>query len=330
MMNFCLFGAGMIGKVHAGNIAAHPEATLGYVVDPVPEAVQKLADSYGAESLTDPDAAFDKPDIDAVLIASSAHTHADLIIAAARAGRPIFCEKPVDLDPDRVDACVREVETAGVPFQIGFHRRFDAHHRAVHACVQSGEVGKVEQVCITSRDTEIPSIDCFVSTPECLWKSTLIHDFDMARWLLGEEPTEVFAAASCLVEPELERLGEVDTAMVTLKTASGALCQINTSYRTTFGYDQRTEVFGSKGMVTTSNLRPTSVERYTAAGTCRDNLLYYFLERYTESYRLELDSFIDAVSKRMTPSPGIEDGHRALLLAIAAAQSYRTGALIKF
>ena len=329
MVNFCLFGGGVIGTVHGGNIAAHPEAKLRYVVDPDPEAVHKLANCHGAESLTDPHTALDEPEIDAVLIASSAHTHAELITHAARAGKPIFCEKPLDLDPERVETCVREVKTAGVPFQIGFHRRFDAHHRAVHASVRSGDVGQVELVSITSRDSESPALDYFAHNPECLWKDMMIHDFDMARWLLGEEPTEIFAAASCLVEPDLERLGEVDTAMVTLRTASGALCHINASLRTAYGYDQRTEVFGSKGMVAASNLRPTTVERHTAAGTCRDNLLHFFLDRYTESYRSELDHFIDALRNGTPPSPGIEDGRRALLLAVAGAESNRTGAPIK-
>ena len=323
MVAFCLFGAGFIGKVHAANLAAQPGAELRAVVDVDATAGRALAERHGARFIEDAEAAIADPEIEAVLIASDGRTHADLAIPAARAGKAIFCEKPLDLDLGRAEECAREVEAAGVPFQIGFHRRFDTHLGALREAVDSGDVGRVELVCITSRDAEMPTLEYFERTPGCMWKDMVIHDFDVAAWLLGEEPTELFAAASCLVEPELERLGEVDTAVVTLRTASGAMAHINASMRTTYGYDQRAEVFGSKGMATMSNLRPTAVERYGPAGARRDNPLYFFLDRFPDCYRLELDHFVAALASGTPPSPGLNDGLRAIRLAEAAMRSQR-------
>ena len=329
MVGFCLIGAGVIGTVHAANIATHPEATLRYVVDVVEEAGRGLADRHGAQFCDDVETALGDAAIDAVVVASDARTHADFVTRAARNGKAILCEKPLDLDPVRADACAREVEAAGVPFQIGFHRRFDPSFRALRAAIEDGEVGDVELVCITSRDTEMPPLDYFKKTPGCLWKDMMIHDFDMARWLLGEEPAEIFAAASCLVEPELAGIGEVDTAIVTMRTAGGALCQINGSLRTTYGYDQRAEVFGSKGMVAADNLRPTTMERYSAKGTRRDNPHHFFLERYSDCYRVELDHFVGALKSNTAPSPGLEDGRQSIRLAAAAIESHRSGVPVK-
>lgn len=323
MVGFCLFGAGLIGKVHAANIAAHPGAELRTVVDIDATAGQRLADEHSAVYSDDAEAAIGDPQVDAVLIASDGRTHAEVAIPAARAGKAIFCEKPLDLDLGRAEALAREVEAAGVPFQIGFHRRFDPHIGALREAVDSGEVGRVELVCITSRDAEMPPLEYFERTPGCMWKDMVIHDFDVAAWLLGEEPTEVFAAASCMIEPELARLSEVDTAVVTLKTAGGAMAQINASMRTTYGYDQRAEVFGSKGMAAMDNLRPTAVERYAAEGTRRDNPLYFFLDRFPDCYRVELDHFVSALASGTPPSPGLGDGLRAIRLAEAAMRSHR-------
>ncbi len=329
MVAFCLFGAGLIGTVHAANISAHSGAELRTVVDINASAGQKLADQYGAAYSDDAAAAIGDPKIDVVLIASDGRTHAEVGIPAARAGKAIFCEKPLDLDLGRAENLAREVEAAGVPFQIGFHRRFDPHVGALRAAVESGEVGTVHLVSITSRDAEMPPWEYFERTPGCMWKDMLIHDFDVAAWLLGEEPSEVFAAASCVIEPELARLGEVDTAVVTLKTASGAMAQINASMRTTYGYDQRAEVFGSKGMAAMSNVRPTAVERHVAEGARRDNPLYFFLDRFPECYRAELDHFLAALASGTPPSPGLRDGLRGIRIAEAAMRSHREAAPVR-
>ena len=329
MVAVCLFGAGLIGRVHAANISAHSAAELRTVVDINAEAGQSLADEFGAAYSGDAEAAIGDPKIDAVLIASDGRTHAEIGIPAARAGKAIFCEKPLDLELDRAEELAREVEAAGVPFQIGFHRRFDPHIGALRSAVESGEVGDVHLVSITSRDAEMPPLEYFERTPGCMWKDMVIHDLDVAAWLLDEEPTEVFAAASCLIEPALARLGEVDTAAVTLKTASGAMAQINASMRTAYGYDQRAEVFGSKGMAAMNNVRPTTVERFGAEGARRDNPLYFFLDRFPRCYRTELDHFVTALANGTPPSPGLHDGLRAIRLADAAIRSQRAATPVR-
>jgi len=212
-----------------------------------------------------------------------------------------------------------------VPVAIGFNRRFDPTNRAIEAAIGRGEVGEVEQIVITSRDPAPPPLS-YIKVSGGLFRDMMIHDFDLARWLLGAEPVEVVAKASCRVDPKIARAGDVDGAMVILKTRNGTLCHINNSRRATYGYDQRVEVFGSKGMVRSDNLRPTAILTSNERATdSRDVLLPFFVERYAQSYRHEIDDFIDAVLSRRKPSVGAEDGRRALLLADAALQSHRTG-----
>ncbi len=327
MLAFCQFGAGRIGAIHAANIAAHPGARLRYVVDVNKAAAKALADSYGAEVVTTEKALAD-PEIGAVVIASSTDTHADLIEASARAGKAIFCEKPVDLDLARVQACLAVVKAEGVPLALAFNRRFDPSFAALKNRVAAGEIGSVEMVSITSRDPSPPPI-AYVKVSGGLFRDMMIHDFDVARWLLDEEPCEVTATASCLVDPEIGQAGDVDTALVTLRTASGRLCQISNSRRAAYGYDQRIEVLGSKGMLRAENQQPTTLEAATEAGVSRDKPLYFFLERYAAAYCAELAAFIEALSAGCAPSPGGEDGHAALRLAEAAVESLREGRTVR-
>ena len=327
MLAFCQFGAGRIGAIHAANIAAHPGARLRYVVDVNEAAAKALADSYGAEVVTTEKALAD-PEVGAVVIASSTDTHADLIEASARAGKAIFCEKPVDLDLARVEACLAVVKAEGVPLALAFNRRFDPSFAALKNRVAAGEIGDVEMVSITSRDPSPPPI-AYVKVSGGLFRDMMIHDFDVARWLLDEEPCEVTATASCLVDPEIGQAGDVDTALVTLRTASGRLCQISNSRRAAYGYDQRIEVLGSKGMLRAENQQPTTLEAATEAGVSRDKPLYFFLERYAAAYCAELAAFIEALSAGRAPSPGGEDGHAALRLAEAAVESLREGRTVR-
>jgi myo-inositol 2-dehydrogenase/D-chiro-inositol 1-dehydrogenase len=326
-LNFCVFGAGRIGKLHARNLAAHPRARVKYIVDPIARAAADLAREVGAA--TAPDAsALDDRDIDAVVVASSTNTHVDLIVAAARMGKGVLCEKPIDLDIRRVDRCLAELKKHRVPVAIGFNRRFDPTNRAIHAAIRRGEVGDVEQIVITSRDPAPPPL-AYIKVSGGLFRDMMIHDFDLARWLLGEEPVEVVAKASCRIDPKIARAGDIDSAMVILKPRSGALCHINNSRRAVYGYDQRVEVFGAKGMVRSDNRRPTAILKSNARSTdARDMLLPFFVERYAQSYDHEIDDFIDAVLSRRKPAVGAEDGRRALLLADAALQSYRTGTTV--
>ena len=323
MIQICQFGAGRIGKVHAANIAVHPDARLRYVVDVDGEAASALARAHGAD-VTGPESALADPDITAVVIASSTDTHADLIEASARAGKAIFCEKPIHLDIGRVDACLSVLRECEVSMFVGFNRRFDPSFAALQDAVRNGRIGKVEMVSITSRDPAPPPID-YIRVSGGLFRDMMIHDFDMARWLLGEEPLEVFATGSCLVDPAIGEVGDIDTALVTLKTGSGALCQISNSRRADYGYDQRIEVLGEKGMLRAENQLPTSVERATSDGVMRDPPLYFFLERYAEAYRRELFSFFDALGGGKALSPNEVDGRAAQALAEAALASFESG-----
>lgn len=323
MINVCLIGAGRIGRLHASNLSVHRDLRLQSVVDPNHEAARALASACGATVEHDPDTAIVRAD--AVLIASSSNTHAELIIHAVRAKKPVFCEKPLDLDVARATVCVREVEAAGVPVFIDFNRRFDPHHAALQQAVRAGEAGAVELVLITSRDPEPPPVGYLTGSPGALFLETMVHDVDMARWLLGEEPVEVFAMASCLIEPAFRALDEVDTAVAVLRTASGRLCQINNSWRAAYGYDQRIEVLGSGGMIRSDNLRRTTVERYDAQAVRTDVLPHFFTDRYVEAYRRALDHFADVVKHGEEPFITAEDGRRALILADAALRSAKTG-----
>ncbi|HEX2478300.1 MAG TPA: inositol 2-dehydrogenase [Geminicoccaceae bacterium] len=325
MTNLCLVGAGRIARIHAANIAAHPVLALHSVSDVDREAARALAEPFGARIETDAEAAIEDPAAQAVLIASSSHTHADLVIRAVAAKKPVFCEKPLDLELERAHACVRAVEAAGVPVFVDFNRRFDPNHAALYQAVRAGEAGSVEMISITSRDPEPPPLDYLKNAPGALFRETMVHDCDMARWLLGEEPVEVFATASCLIDPQIGALGEVDTAVAVLRTASGKLCQINNSWRATYGYDQRVEVLGSGGMVRSGNVRRTTLERYDARAMRSDVLQYFFTERYAASYRLALDHFADVARHGEEPFITAEDARRAQVIAEAALRSARDG-----
>jgi len=323
MIEICQFGAGRIGRMHAANLARHPGYRLRYVVDVHAPSAQEVASACGAEAVTT-EAALADPAVDAVLIASSTDTHADLIESSARAGKAILCEKPIDLAMARVDACLAVANEAGVPLMVGFNRRFDRHFGALKQAVEQGRVGAVELVSITSRDPGPPPAE-YVKVSGGLYRDMMIHDFDLARWLLGEEPNEVMAAGSCLVDKDIGALGDVDTALVILKTPSGKLCQISCSRRATYGYDQRLEVLGSKGMVRAENVRLSSIEIADDGGVHSEKPPYFFIERYADAYRAELDHFADCVEKGLSPSPSGEDGRRALALADAATESRKVG-----
>jgi myo-inositol 2-dehydrogenase / D-chiro-inositol 1-dehydrogenase len=324
-MKLALLGAGRIGQVHAANIHRHPRADLHAVADVNAEAARGLAERVGARPSTDIDAILADPALDGVLICTSTDTHVELILKAAQRRLPIFCEKPVDLDLAKVDACLAEVEHAGVPLCIGFNRRFDPHFRALRDAVQRGDVGDVESVKITSRDPSPPPL-AYVRTSGGLFRDMMIHDLDMARFLLGEPPVEIFATGACLVDPAIGEAGDIDTAMVILKTRRGALCHIDNSRRAAYGYDQRIEVFGSKGMLKADNPAPTTVTRSSREGVVSDKPYPFFLERYAEAYRAELDHFLDVISGGAAPLVTGRDGREALALADAAARSLKLGA----
>lgn len=323
MLDFAVFGAGRIGSIHAGNIARRSDARLKYVVDVNAAAASALAARHGAQVMDVATALADKR-VGAVLIASSTDTHASLCIAAAQAGKAIFCEKPIDLSLARVDACLKAVHAAKAPMLVGFNRRFDPSFASLKARIGHGEIGAVEQVLITSRDPGLPPLE-YLKVSGGQFRDMTIHDFDMARWLLGEEPETLYATASCLVDRAVADAGDVDSCMVVMRTKSGRLCHINNSRRAAYGYDQRIEVHGALGRLMAGNVQPTTVELANATSVSTDKPVHFFLERYAEAYVHEIDAFISAVTKR-TPMPvGAEDGRRALMLAETALASLKSG-----
>jgi myo-inositol 2-dehydrogenase/D-chiro-inositol 1-dehydrogenase len=331
MVKFGLFGAGRIGALHAANIAAcRPRAELAWVYDVNAAAAAAVAAEHGARAAGSLDAVLSDASVDAVLIATSTSTHVELITAAARAGKAILCEKPIDLDIARVEACGKDIAGTAVPIQIGFNRRYDRSHRAVRDAVANGEIGALELLVITSRDPGLPP-ESYLQSSGGLFRDMTIHDFDLARFLLGDDPIEeIFAAGSIMFAPALAAMGDVDTAMVVMKAASGALVHINNSRRAVYGYDQRVEAFGALGMVQSDNLRASTFTRHDAKATdAKAPLLNFFLERYRQSYRDELDDFIAAVTGGRPVAVGFEDGRRALLLADAALQSMRGGGCVR-
>ena len=323
MLRFGLLGAGRIGQIHGRNAAASPKSTLVAIADPFPKAAESLAAATGAE-VRDIDAIFRSKDIDAIMICTPTTTHADFIERAAKAGKAIFCEKPVDLDSARVLKTLKIVEETGAKLMVGFNRRFDANFGALKARIDDGVVGNVELVTILSRDPGAPPVS-YIATSGGLFRDMMIHDLDMARFLLGEEPVEVHAVASAIIDPEIGKAGDVDTAAVLLKTASGKICQISCSRRATYGYDQRIEVHGSKGLLTAGNVLETTVKFASKSGISSDPVQNFFLERYDVAYRNELNAFIDMVVNKTEPNPSGFDGLQALLLADAAQKSHDTG-----
>ena len=326
MVKIGLLGCGRIGQVHARSIAQLDSACLRAVADASPAAAQAVADRSGAKVAT-AEAILVDPNVDALIVATPTDTHYDLIHAAARAGKAIFCEKPVDMSVARIRECIAAVEDAKVAFMTAFNRRFDPGFAQLQARIRAGEIGKVELVIITSRDPAPPPIE-YIRRSGGIFRDMMIHDFDMARFLLGEDPLGVFAVGEALVDPAIGTAGDVDTAAVTLTTASGAICQITNSRRAVYGYDQRIEVHGSGGMLQAGNVLENTVVVASGAGFRTAATQAFFLERYETAYRLELEHFVNATTEGFAPSPGIADGLAAQLLAEASDQSLKTGNLV--
>ncbi len=325
-LQFGLLGAGRIGKTHATALLGIPGAKLAAVFDPIDAAADHIVAMSGARRASVEEILADKS-IDAVLICTPTDMHADQIELAARAGKAIFCEKPVDLSADRVRACLKVVEETKAKLMIGFNRRFDVNFANVRAQIDAGAVGSVELVQITSRDPGPPPVD-YIKRSGGLFRDMMIHDFDMARFLLNEEIVSVSATGSVLVDPAIGAAGDVDTASATLRTKSGKIAVITNSRRATYGYDQRIEVHGSKGAVSAANVHNNTVTLATKDGFQNAPLLDFFMERYAVAYRTELQSFVKAIETSGALSPSGLDGLKALELADAAFKSAATGAAV--
>ena len=328
MIRFALFGCGRIGRVHADSIDVHPRAELAWVYDPIESAALEVGKRYGAATAPDVDAAMDDPNVDAVVIASATPTHVDLLTRAVRAGKAVLCEKPIDLDMARVDRCWVEIAALNPTVMVGFNRRFDPSFREVHDRIAAGDIGRLEQLIIVSRDPA-PAPREYLATSGGLFRDMTIHDFDLARFFLGEV-VEVYATGANVVADYIAELGDIDSAVVVLRGVDGALCHITNCRRSVFGYDQRLEAFGSAGMLSVGNQHLTTVRLSNATQTeAAPEYLNFFLDRYTPAYRAELDHLITGMEQGSQPTPGFADGREALALADAALESLRTGQTVQ-
>jgi myo-inositol 2-dehydrogenase/D-chiro-inositol 1-dehydrogenase len=323
MVRIGILGCGRIGQVHAGTLRNMDGATVVAVSDFMPAASERLASVCNANVRTTDDI-ITSPDIDAVIIGTPTDTHFDIIQAAAKAGKAIFCEKPVDMSADNIRKLISVVNTSGVTFFTAFNRRFDPNFANVQKRIVAGEIGNVEIVTILSRDPSPPPIS-YIKSSGGIFRDMMIHDFDMARFLLGEDPISVFAVGSALIDPAIGEAGDVDTAAVTLTTASGKICQISNSRRATYGYDQRIEVHGSGGMLRAANVLENTVDVATADGFRAAPTMNFFLERYEAAYRIEMQIFVAHLDDNSIAIPGIEDGLRAQVMADSAAKSLKIG-----
>jgi len=322
-----LLGAGRIGQVHAVNIAAHPGSTLAAVSDVHAPAAEALAASVGADVRSSDEIIADAS-IDAVLVATSTDTHSDLIEAATAAGKAVLCEKPVDLDLDRARECLTKANATGRPVMVGFNRRFDPNFVAMKAALDAGEIGKAELLSIASHDPAPPPAS-YIEVSGGLFRDMTIHDFDMARWLMGGPPETVTARGSSVVDTAIGRAGDIDTAVVTLTYADGRIAVIRNSRRAAYGYDQRVELLGSDGLLEVGNVLENTLRTSTAAGVVAARPMYFFLERYRPAFAAEWAAFVDAVARDVPPPVTLADGVAALAVAEAATESLRTGRTVE-
>ncbi|MDB4830378.1 inositol 2-dehydrogenase [Paracoccaceae bacterium] len=319
MLNIAVLGCGRIGRMHADNIARHADAELAMVYDVHLLSASAVAEQHGVPAASSPQDIFSSGHVDAVLVATTTETHADFIEMAVAAGKPVLCEKPIDLSLARVNACAERISGSDVLIQLGFNRRFDPGHRAARQGLLNGDIGDLHQVIITSRDPEMPPRSYYESAGGLLRDMT-IHDFDLARFILGETPTEVMAMGGRLIDPALmEELDDLDSAMIVMRTADGKQCQINNSRTAVYGYDQRLELLGSTGMLISDNRKRYELRRYSAQESeTSQPYLHFFLERYHEAFMAEIAAFVEAVKNHKPAEVGFEDGRQALLLAEAA------------
>lgn len=318
-----IVGFGRIGRIHFNLIKGLKDVEIVAVADRFADQMKDVFDEYGVDNYTsDFNDIINNPEIDTVLVCSPTDTHAEVSIAAAKAGKDIFCEKPIDFDIKRVEEVLAEVKKAGVSFQVGFNRRFDPNFAKAKKAILDGDVGQVHVIKITSRDPEAPPIS-YVKSSGGIFVDMTIHDFDMARYLADSEPVQVFAVGDALINKEILQYDDIDTAIITIKFENGALAVIDNSRQAAYGYDQRVEVFGSKGMVKCENNTPTQTTLFTKEAVIQDKPLYFFLERYLESFKVELVQFFEAIKTgQETPVVG-KDGLVPILMGIAAKRSLK-------
>jgi myo-inositol 2-dehydrogenase/D-chiro-inositol 1-dehydrogenase len=329
MIRFALFGAGFIGQVHGANIATNPRTKLQYVYDVNDEAAQKLAGRFGAQVGGSVQEVFAADDVDAVLIASSTNTHADLLHAAIAARKPVYCEKPIDMNLERVKAVVQEAHDNPVPIMMGFSRRFDPNHRGLRQAVQAGEVGVLEMIQMACRSAAPPPLS-YIKVSGGQFRDQTIHMFDLLCWIAGQAPVEVYATGSAMMDPEITAAGDVDTSMLILKFADGALCHIDNSRHTGYGYDERIEVFGSQGLVESRRKPVREVALYKGSKVVEEGMFAGWFERMEPTFGLAIDAFAAALAgEANTDYPTLQDGLRAQMIAEAAVESLHKNQPVK-
>lgn len=324
MIRFALLGAGFIGKVHAASLAAHPSIDLRYVFDVAVDRAEELAAQFGAQARTNVADCFNKSEVDAVLIASSTNAHSEHLRLAADAGILAYCEKPIDLNLAKARQTVEYCESKNLVAMVGFNRRFDRDHNEVYAAVRAGEIGDIELVEMSARGPSMPAIE-YVATSGGIFRDSTVHFFDLTRWITGADPVEVYATGSRMVDPRIEQYGDVDTAVITLKLPSGGLVVLDNTRRAGYGYDEKIEVFGSKGMIESRRNRTGSVSRYLPGKVIDTGLHAGWFERVRPTYYNALDSFVTALESGIAPTPTLRDGLKAQALAEAATKSLATG-----
>ena len=322
MLKVGLLGAGRIGQVHAAVVAAHEGSKLAAVSDVYAPAAEELAAKYHAQMRSSDEIIADDT-IDAVLIATSTDTHSDLIEAATQAGKAVMCEKPVDLSLERARACLEVVLATGRPVMIGFNRRFDPSFAAIRDSLAAGQIGKAELLSVTSFDPAPPPVE-YIKVSGGMFRDMMIHDFDMTNFIMGETPVSISASGACLVDPEIGRAGDIDTAVVTLSYADGKLAVIKNSRRAAYGYDQRLELLGADGLLQAQNMLENSVVKSTSQGVISAKPTYFFIERYIPAYRAEWAAFVAAVQEGDDMPVSLQDGVQALVMAEAAQRSFNS------
>lgn len=327
MLNAGLLGAGRIAGVHASAISSHPGSTLVAVSDINADAAARLVGEHGGD-VRDTDAILSDPAIDAILIATSTDTHSDLMERATAAGKAVLCEKPVDLNLERARACQKAVAATVQPVMVGFNRRFDPNFGALKTALEAGEIGQPELLSITSFDPAPPPV-AYIEVSGGLFRDMMIHDFDMANFIMGEVPETVMAVGSSIVDPAIGAAGDVDTAAVTLSYADGRIAVIKNSRRAAYGYDQRVEILGSEGLLQAQNMLENTVVKSTTSGVTGAKPTYFFLERYMPSYAAEWAAFVEVVKGGGVVPVTLEDGVAALAMAEAATRSAKSGAPVR-
>jgi myo-inositol 2-dehydrogenase / D-chiro-inositol 1-dehydrogenase len=328
MIGIALMGAGRMARVHAKAIGA-AGGRLVTVYDVVESAAKSLAADTGASVARSAEEALDRSEVAAVLVVTSSNTHVDFIVKAVQAGKAVMCEKPLAPSLSEAQRCINVLGTQAGSVFLAFNRRFDPGHAELKKAIDQGEIGSLEQLTITSRDPAPPPLD-YIPNSGGLFRDLMIHDFDMARWILGEEPISIYSCGSCLVDPQIGKLGDIDTACVTMVTQSGRQAVILNSRRAVYGYDQRIEAFGSAGMVVSDNPRASGVKRYSSASFgAPDRLFSFYMDRYGDSYRREIETFLGGVAAGTQPPVNAIDGLRTAYLAEAAGASLRHGRAIE-